>query len=505
MKSSTELFSCSVQQEWEKLLKELEQLRNMAAAEEMRLTAEELEEDISTWKKKSWNIGVFGEQGVGKSTLINAMFGREVLETDADREPVAGAVCRWCEYDLRCPDKTDIALLVLTPDTFTERVFRFAADQLLWSGVRRILFVLNRADCLRGEDLRRRMAETLRAEVKEKVLGYIKKSYGIDSWEERTAVKKLDGIRVILLSAYDALDAREEGDRKLEEKSGILLLERELMRIFNEEQERIRRRIAQAEVQISVNRGRQRELWAMEREEAAQWKRETDAVLEDWRQKETENIRSITERLGHELEEKIREFSAELQGQFTELASECSDYLRRNHWGYSSVISVCSGVSPKEYLEICEQNAVFSLESFERRMDAWLEETVREECTRIGAAARIVCGSRRLPGRVSVTLSAGNSEVLPEQPRLLDRLRIKLFLVEAFKMRVRILMSRCGVRISPDLPARIMEEAAEEVLQELREGWWSAERIDTIRSALADTVEKETERLCNIVKTAGRC
>lgn len=45
----------------------------------------------------------------------------------------------------------------------------------------------------------------------------------------------------------------------------------------------------------------------------------------------------------------------------------------------------------------------------------------------------------------------------------------------------------------------------EEVLKELREGWWSAVRIDTVRLALEDTVEKEAERLCNIVKTAGRC
>ena len=40
-------------------------------------------------------------------------------------------------------------------------------------------------------------------------------------------------------------------------------------------------------------------------------------------------------------------------------------------------------------------------------------------------------------------------------------------------------------------------------MKELREGWWSAARIDAVRSALADTVEKETERLCDIVKTVG--
>ena len=130
----------------------------------------------------------------------------------------------------------DAVIMVLVPGYSVSRSdYCFIQNKLLFRGLDRVIFVVNKIDTIRRQSERVRAVGGIRDAIKEKVLAKTESMYGRDSEEYNEVTKTLAGISVFGVSAADALDGRLENDEELLRASGFTEFESELARIFTEE------------------------------------------------------------------------------------------------------------------------------------------------------------------------------------------------------------------------------------------------------------------------------
>lgn len=129
----------------------------------------------------------------------------------------------------------DAIIMVTVPSSpFSQSEADFVRNKIMASDLGRIIFVVNQIDLV-DEDDRERILDHIKSKIKSSVLEKMEKIYGSDSDEYNNAKEKLAGIRVLGISAKQALKAKLNGDEKVLEESGFLEFESVLSKLLTEE------------------------------------------------------------------------------------------------------------------------------------------------------------------------------------------------------------------------------------------------------------------------------
>ncbi len=270
-----------------------------AQADDLNSIGERLENHI-------FSVGIMGEFKRGKSTVINAMLGSEIVpadimpcsatlnyikwdaskharvrfkdgttkdipveelsdyitkiteESERQAENVEDATvyypCRFCQNGVQIIDTPglnddermnaisesviptlDAIIMVTVPGSpFGISEAEFVRNKIMTSDLGRIIFVVNKIDTV-DEDERDRIINHIKSKIKTSVLEKMKAVYGEDSEEYRGAMDKLAGIRIIGVSAKQALKGKLKDDQKLLEQSGFPAFEDLLSKLLTEE------------------------------------------------------------------------------------------------------------------------------------------------------------------------------------------------------------------------------------------------------------------------------
>lgn len=254
-----------------------------------------------------FSVGILGEFKRGKSTVINALLGKEIMPADIlpatatmnrvtyDLQPHAELLmmdgsskqipveelryyvtkltdsceaaaaqveeavvyypCQFCRNGVDIVDtpglnddermtriteevipKLDTIIMVLTYDSpLSMSEAEFIRNKILTSDISRLVFLVNKMDCIRRAKDRERVLEEIRSKIQRAVSDKTAELYGEDSQEYRTAQQKLANVKVYPYSALNALDGKLEGDEELIASSGTVEFEAMLARMLTEE------------------------------------------------------------------------------------------------------------------------------------------------------------------------------------------------------------------------------------------------------------------------------
>ena len=152
------------------------------------------------------------------------------------------------EVTLSVLTKVDAAILVIMAQSPVSEVERdFLENKLLTNDLGRVIFVVTGIDrCNRPGDADKVIA-SVRKRIKEYVLGRAKQEYGEDSAEYEVYLKKIGEPKVFGLSAYQALEAKDNNDDELLAKSRFAEFEEALEQFLAKERGAI-------ELQVPLNR-----------------------------------------------------------------------------------------------------------------------------------------------------------------------------------------------------------------------------------------------------------
>lgn len=139
------------------------------------------------------------------------------------------------EVTLSVLPQTDAALFVIMAQSpFSEYERDFLENKMLVSDIGRIIFVVTRIDSFDEEDADR-VIQNISDRIKKYVMEKAKKVLGEDSEEFSAYKRKLGSIKVLGVSAKQALKAKKTDDRELWEQSRFGAFEAELERLLTEE------------------------------------------------------------------------------------------------------------------------------------------------------------------------------------------------------------------------------------------------------------------------------
>ena len=257
-------------------------------------------------QKHVFSVGIMGEFKRGKSTVINALLGQEVVPADilpcsatlnyirwspdknaqihfkdgsaqtvaveeltnyvtkvtAESEEMAATVdhavvhypCMFCQNGVQIVDTPglndddrmtaiseqviptlDAIIMVLAVDSpFSKSEAEFVRNKVMTSDLGRIIFVVNKIDHIDEDDVDRVLAD-IRKRIETSVLEKTAAVYGKDSEEYKATRSKLGEIRLLPISARNALKGRVKNDRRKYEESGYPEFEAMLSKLLTEE------------------------------------------------------------------------------------------------------------------------------------------------------------------------------------------------------------------------------------------------------------------------------
>ena len=272
----------------------------------MAAQADELDSISRRLNEHVFSVGIMGEFKRGKSTVINALLGQEIVPADiipcsatlnyvrwdAEKhaqvnfkdgrsvtvpveelsnyvtkittesaktaEDVDNAVvyypCTFCQNGVQIVDTPglnddermteisekviptlDAIVMVITTDSpFSQSEADFVRNKVMTSDLGRIIFILNKIDHVRERD-RPRLIESVREKIQTSVLEKTALVYGADSPEYKATKDKIGTIRLLPVSALDALDGKVENDSDLYSGSGYPEFENALSHLLTEE------------------------------------------------------------------------------------------------------------------------------------------------------------------------------------------------------------------------------------------------------------------------------
>ena len=142
---------------------------------------------------------------------------------------------RMAEVSEHVIPSLDAIIMVVTPDSpFSKSEAEFVRNKVMTSDLGKIIFVVNKIDLVDEDDVDRLLAE-IRKRIETSVLEKTAAVYGIDSEEYAMTKSKLGEIRLLPISARNALKGRIKNDRRKFEESGYPEFEAMLSKLLTEE------------------------------------------------------------------------------------------------------------------------------------------------------------------------------------------------------------------------------------------------------------------------------
>ncbi len=272
----------------------------------MDAQADELKDAGNRLKNHIFSVGIMGEFRRGKSTVINALLGQEIVPSDIvptsatlnyvrwdtqkraeikfkdgsvkeisvdelskyvtkitkESEEISATVedatvfypCPFCQNGVQIVDTPglnddermtsisenviptlDAIIMVLVPDSpFSQSEAEFVRTKLMASDLGKLIFVVNKMDIVRPRD-RERLLLSIKEKIETSVLEKMALIYGEDSDEYKNAKEKIGDIKILPISAMQALDGKLDNDLDLLEQSGYLEFEKLLSKMLTEE------------------------------------------------------------------------------------------------------------------------------------------------------------------------------------------------------------------------------------------------------------------------------
>ncbi len=282
------------------------QLEGICRKVSMEPQAQELKKASARLTDHVFSVGIMGEFRRGKSTVINALLGQQIVPADIvpcsatlnyirwdtekrariqfkdgtfkdipveelsdyvtkitrESEAMAATVedatvyypCPFCQNGVQIVDTPglnddermtsitekvipamDAIIMVLVPDSpFSQSEAEFVRNKLMASDLGKLIFVVNKIDIVDEED-QPRLLRSIKAKIQSSVLDKMAAVYGSDSQEYRNAKDKIGQIRVLPISARQALRGKMRKNAALLEESGYPEFEDILSRMLTEE------------------------------------------------------------------------------------------------------------------------------------------------------------------------------------------------------------------------------------------------------------------------------
>jgi len=129
----------------------------------------------------------------------------------------------------------DAIIMVLVPGSpFSQSEAEFVRNKVMASDLGRIIFVVNKIDTV-DEDERDRLLQHIKEKIQSSVLEKMEAVYGKESDEYKNAKAKLGEIKLLPISARNALKGKMKNDREKWEESGYPEFEAMLSKLLTEE------------------------------------------------------------------------------------------------------------------------------------------------------------------------------------------------------------------------------------------------------------------------------
>ena len=131
--------------------------------------------------------------------------------------------------------RVDAAILVIMPEApFAGTEGDFLNNQLLLQDLGRVIFVVTASDRLRSDKDREKIRQVIATRISQSVESRLKEHFAEDSDEFKLYRKQFGEPEVFLLSAYNALEAKEKNDVALLERSQLPHFEAKLEKFLTE-------------------------------------------------------------------------------------------------------------------------------------------------------------------------------------------------------------------------------------------------------------------------------
>lgn len=222
----------------------------------------------------------------------------------------------------------DAIIMVTVPGSpFGISEAEFVRNKIMTSDLGRIIFVVNKIDTV-DEDERDRILDHIKSKIKSSVLEKMKAVYGDDSEEYKGAREKLAGIRVIGVSAKQALKGKLNNDPRLVEESGFNEFENILSTLLTEERglleliHPVNQIISTAKTSLETIETRINAL-NLDAEEFERIQNEAIEKIKDTRKRKKEEIELLKAK-GKTL---YADLLPELESAYNEVGMEISDYV----------------------------------------------------------------------------------------------------------------------------------------------------------------------------------
>lgn len=142
---------------------------------------------------------------------------------------------RMTEISERVIPTLDAIIMVISVDSpFSQSEAEFVRNKVMTSDLGRIIFVVNKIDHIDEDDVDR-VLDAIRKKIEISVLEKTAAVYGKDSEEYKTTRSRLGEIRLLPISARNALKGRVKNDRRKYEESGYPKFEAMLSKLLTEE------------------------------------------------------------------------------------------------------------------------------------------------------------------------------------------------------------------------------------------------------------------------------
>lgn len=226
--------------------------------------------------------------------------------------------------------KLDAVIMVIVPGApFSMSEANFVRNKLMVSDIGRLMFVVNKIDCVRRND-RERVIAHIRETIQKTILDKTAEIYGTDSSEYEETRAKLGNIKIYPISALDALDGRMGHDEALIEGSGIKEFEDGLTHMLTTERGILQliaplKQISSACGSVISNATAMKESQKLSAEEFAQRQSTAIEKIDELREKkktELLNIKAMKNETVASVKAQVPDFYNELEGELLAVAEQ---------------------------------------------------------------------------------------------------------------------------------------------------------------------------------------
>ena len=234
------------------------------------------------------------------------------------------------EVTLSVLPQVDAAIMVILAQApFAESERKFLEEKLLTNDLGRIIFVVNGIDNFKRAGDAERVIQNIQQRIQKMVIDRAKEQYGENSPEYEVYLKKIGTPKVFGISAYQALEAKENNNSELLTESQFPEFEASLEKFLTEErgatflQVPVNRVIASADEILATLDIKENALGMKQQEFQAKYQASV-AEITELRQKNAQEMRNI-DTAAIEVKRRVRPLVAEFSGKLKRAAESAVD------------------------------------------------------------------------------------------------------------------------------------------------------------------------------------